>query len=199
IEIDGDELSARTLSSLHALSAETQRLARLAHTLLDVDRMEDGKLDIDFVKVSAAELVKSSTAVQAAQAERRKIQLVENVEEGLELKCDVDRTIQVLTNLLSNALKFCPRNSTITVSAFSASDDWARFEVIDQGTGVPSEQAANLFVRFKQLDQPAELKTQGSGLGLFICKSLVEAQGGRIGYREREEPGACFWIELPRA
>ncbi|MBX9696003.1 MAG: hypothetical protein K2Z81_26690 [Cyanobacteria bacterium] len=196
-EIHGADLKPLVLDQINQVCSETQRLIRLANTLLDVDRLEDGKLDVD-VKLNCVEsMVESSTAMISAQAERRNVKIELDLEENLTVSCDADRTIQVLTNLLSNAMKFTPKNSTIWISACVVENGWIRMEVIDEGEGVPTNKIDDLFTRFKQLDQPEDIKTQGSGLGLFICKSLIEAQGGRIGYTAIEGEGGCFWIELP--
>ncbi len=194
----GPELPPKVLEHVRQVATETQRLARLANTLLDVDRMEDGKLDVNARNISINDIVVGSIAALSGQAERLKVTLETELEPNLNAYCDPDRTIQIVTNFLSNALKFSPKGgSTVWITAHAVENDIVRIEVIDQGKGIPSHEVGNLFTRFKQLSQPDEIRSQGSGLGLFICKSLAEAQGGAIGYRERDEPGGCFWIELP--
>ncbi|MBX9667730.1 MAG: HAMP domain-containing histidine kinase [Candidatus Obscuribacterales bacterium] len=194
----GPELPPKVLEHIRQVATETQRLARLANTLLDVDRMEDGKLDVNAKTVPINDIVVGSIAALTGQAERLKVTLETELEPNLSAYCDPDRTIQIITNFLSNALKFSPKGgSTVWITAHAIEDDMIRIEVIDQGKGIPHDEVQNLFTRFKQLSQPDDIRAQGSGLGLFICKSLAEAQGGAIGYREREEPGGCFWIELP--
>ncbi|MBX9695046.1 MAG: HAMP domain-containing histidine kinase [Cyanobacteria bacterium] len=199
LEIHDEELTPVVREHLMQLSSETTRLTRLANTLLDIDRMEDGKLDVELETVSVAELVNTSREIVLGHAVHRKLTIITDVEEALEVTCDLDRTIQVLTNLLSNAIKFSPGRTTISIHGRSADADWARIEVIDQGSGVNADKVESLFKRFVQLDQPEAVKAQGSGLGLYICKSLIEAEGGKIGYSQRDESGSCFWIELPKA
>ena len=113
------------------------------------------------------------------------------------LFCDSDRTIQVLVNLLSNAIKFAPKDSVITLRSKLTTDHSFRFEVVDQGPGVPPDQINSLFAKFHQLDQPTAVKQEGSGLGLYICRMLITAQGGKVGYTSPGDRGSCFWFELP--
>ena len=132
-EIHGADLKPLVLDQINQVCSETQRLIRLANTLLDVDRLEDGKLDVDVKLNSVESLVESSTAMISAQAERRNVKIELDLEENLTVSCDADRTIQVLTNLLSNAMKFTPKNSTIWISACVVENGWIRMEVIDEG------------------------------------------------------------------
>ncbi len=196
LELYDEELTPAVKKILVQLGSETQRLTRLANTLLDIDRMEDGKLEVELTTVSVEELVESCMQIVHGHAEHRKLVIDTNLEEALFVQCDLDRTVQVITNLLSNAIKFSPIRTKISINARSVDVEFVRIEVIDQGAGVPEDKIDSLFHRFVQLDQPETTKAQGSGLGLYICKSLVEAQGGRIGYAQQDEPGACFWIEL---
>ncbi len=177
--------------------SELKRLSRLVRTLLDIEKMETGHLDLSINDHYCVDLIDQSTSAVLSLAERKEIALETLVPESLALDCDGDRTIQVLVNLLSNAIKFAPRESTIIVSCDKSKDNATRFEVIDQGPGIPDDKVDKLFGKFSQLDQPEEIKVAGSGLGLFICKLLIEAQGGRIGYRPSRSNGACFWFELP--
>ncbi|MBX9695118.1 MAG: HAMP domain-containing histidine kinase [Cyanobacteria bacterium] len=196
LELYGDGLLPPVKVHLNQLNSETNRLSRLANTLLDVDRIEDGKLDVELKPTKLALLASNAQSILQSQSERRKININLSLEEDLFVLCDNDRTIQVLTNLLSNAVKFAPKDSTIEMIGRKLDADFVRIEVVDEGRGVPPDEIANLFKRFSQLDQPDEIKKTGSGLGLYICKSLIEAQEGRIGYSQKKGKGGCFWIDL---
>ncbi len=186
------------LKDLKLIKSETDRLRRLANTLLDVDKMEDGSVDVQAVNVPCADIVAVSVESLLAQCKRKKIQIVETVPADSAFFCDKDRTIQVLVNFLSNAAKFAPKNSTIEIAIVPAENDRWRLEVLDEGPGVPEDKKDKLFAKFSQLEQAAEVRKEGSGLGLYICKMLIEAQKGNVGFRGRESGGSCFWFEIPR-
>ncbi|MBY0547457.1 MAG: HAMP domain-containing histidine kinase [Candidatus Obscuribacterales bacterium] len=193
----GETLVPTVSNRLTRALSELGRLSRLVRTLLDIEKMETGHLDLSIAHHYCVDLVDQSISAVQALAERKKISVETQVDECLVLHCDGDRTIQVLVNLLSNAIKFAPQESTITISCEQAKDSAMRFEVSDQGPGVPADKIGKLFGKFSQLDQPEDTRKEGSGLGLFICKLLIEAQGGQLGYRPSESNGACFWFELP--
>lgn len=187
----------RVVKRVHS---EASRLQRLSNTLLDIDKLEDGKLDINTTPAACTELIETSIEAVRAQFERKKLVIEFAATGEFFCLCERDRTIQVLVNLLSNAVKFADANSKIEVTCQLQSDTKnVRFEVLDEGPGVPAEKAMTLFTKFTQLDQPEEIKQQGSGLGLYICKMLVEAQRGDVGYNKRTERGSCFWFSLPVA
>jgi len=102
----------------------------------------------------------------------------------------------VLTNLLSNAIKFSPDESIISVTTKQIGDQ-ALFEVKDQGRGLPEGQKDRVFERYHQVDGTADAEKKGSGLGLTICKALVEAHGGTIGATNNENSGSTFWFRIP--
>jgi K+-sensing histidine kinase KdpD len=195
---DVGSIPANVTRIIKRVYSEAGRLQRLSNTLLDIDKMEDGKLDIETSPVSCSEIIRVSIDAVRAQFERKKVVIDFTGEQELFCLCERDRTIQVLVNLLSNAVKFSDVNSKIEVTCKLMQDGKAvRFEVLDEGSGVPDEKAGSLFNKFTQLEQPEDLKKQGSGLGLYICKMLVDAQDGAVGYIKRQERGSCFWFELP--
>jgi signal transduction histidine kinase len=107
--------------------------------------------------------------------------------------------VQVLTNLISNAIKFSPANQAIAVRLSAGANCTFRFSVSDRGPGIPPKMMHKLFGKFQQIDQSDARKTEGTGLGLAISKMLVEQHGGTIGVESEVGKGCTFWFELPAA
>lgn len=174
---------------------ELERLLRLVNDLLDLDRLESGKLTVEPQLVSVEDLLEASVSAVRTHADLRGVQLAFAESESA---CWADRAriIQVLVNLISNAIKFSEPGSKIQITVEEAPDS-TKFSVIDQGRGMSEEEAAQLFQRFAQLrpGDPAELA--GSGLGLSICKAIVQAHDGQIGCKGNEKAGCTFWFTLP--
>ena len=114
----------------------------------------------------------------------------------LELPLDRPRVIQVLTNLVANAIKFTPAGGAVEVTA-GVDGDRMRVTVRDTGVGIPANELSKLFQRFSQLDMSVTRQSGGTGLGLSICKALVEAHGGEIGVTSEPGTGSTFWFALP--
>jgi len=117
--------------------------------------------------------------------------------QGLRVRGDEDRLIQVLSNLLFNAAKFSPRGSVVTVSARALVDSWVRTSVRDRGPGIPEHFRGRIFQRFAQADMGEDRRSEGSGLGLAISREIVERLGGRIGFDDAQGGGTVFWFDLP--
>lgn len=119
-------------------------------------------------------------------------------EKPLAMELDSQRVGQVLRHLLNNAVKFTPRGGRISL-ALQAMEAGIRFEVRDTGIGISPEQLPHVFTKFYQADSSNTREQGGVGLGLAICRSYVEAHGGRIGVESEPQAGSCFWVELPAA
>lgn len=196
LEDPEENLSNKVRHRLGRIGSETQRLKRLADTLLDIEQIQDGKLQMSYSQVIVSDLF--SVAMNATQALADKKNIVLAADAGDQgLVCDKDRTIQVLINFISNAVKFAPKNSKIELTATLTEDSQLRFSVLDQGPGIEDDKVSALFNKFSQLDQPEDTKKLGSGLGLYICKMLITSQNGNLGYSRRPCGGSCFWFVLP--
>ncbi len=194
---DSDLLPNEITKRVKRLYSEAGRLKRLADTLLDIEKIEDGTIEVHVSESVCAEIVETAVNALSSQIERKKLTIETSLSNAVLCKCDQERTIQILVNLISNAIKFSPPQSKITINAISKHSELVRFEVIDEGPGVPHDKVGELFNKFSQLDQPSEIRKEGSGLGLYICKMLTSAQNGQIGYDAGVERGSCFWLELP--
>ncbi len=175
---------------------ELSRLINLINDLLDVARMESGKFAIACRDTTASAIVNRSLTSVQALAGRKRIR-IETATRDLGLAADEDRLVQVMVNLLSNAIKFSPDETTIKIMANQERDS-IKFQVIDQGRGVPEHLRDAIFDRFQQVEAADGRRRDSTGLGLAICKAIVEEHGGAIGVESGEGEGSTFWFSLPR-
>jgi PAS domain S-box-containing protein len=177
--------------------SNTDRLVRLINDILDLERIESGKVELVRGPVDAnAVMVQASEGLQS-MADQAGVRLVLVPAIGA-LWGDSDRIIQTLTNLLGNAIKFSPRDTAVTLSGTAGKTDFA-FCIADQGRGVPEDKLESIFERFSQVDASDSRDKGGSGLGLAICKSIVDAHGGRIWAEKSEPVGSRFQFTIPLA
>lgn len=198
METYAQHLPPKANSGLRKINREIQRLSRMANAFLDLEKIEDGKLELFTTGVALEELVSPAVDAVTGLADSKKVTIDTAYDAATEVRCDVERIIQVLVNLLSNAVKYSPVGSAVKVTCRPLQSA-VRFEVYDQGPGVSEEEHSQLFNRFSQLSQDTESKKLGSGLGLYICKVLVEAHAGTIGCDRMTDRGSCFWFILPLA
>ena len=173
----------------------TNQLIRLINDLLDVERMEQGRLEMKIQAVNSRDVLQAALESVEGFADRYEVEVDCDVED-MEFPCDQDRVSQVLINLISNAVKFSDRGDSVHVRA-SRSGDNVRFEVEDSGRGIPAPYLSAVFERFQQVDESDAREKGGSGLGLAICKVIVESHGGTIGVESEEGKGSLFWFTLP--
>jgi PAS domain S-box-containing protein len=178
-----------------ARNARTQ--GQLIADLLDMNRIVSGKVRLAIQRVPVAKPI--ATAIEAVRMEAaRKAIAIQSSGPSLELDCDPDRVQQVVWNLLANAIKFTPSGGAISVSVKHAGERDVDIQVSDTGAGIAPEFLPRLFERFSQADSSSTRKFGGLGLGLSICKSLVEMHGGAIwAQSEGEGKGATFTVKLP--
>jgi signal transduction histidine kinase len=192
-DIDKDVLELTTIAERNG-----QRLLDLINDILDVEKIESGKLTLAPEVLELGELVGESLTLNRAFADRFKVRLSTMGELApVKVNADRKRVLQVMTNLLSNAAKFSREGTAVEV-AMAASPDGVRVEVHDTGPGIPESFRNRIFGRFAQADMSYTRQKGGTGLGLAICKRLLEMMGGRIGFSDRAGGGTTFWFELPR-
>ncbi len=174
----------------------TERLVRLINDILDIEKIESGKIALDIQPVDAADLIVQASATMHALAEGNRIRLESNPARGT-VFADRDRMLQTLTNLLSNAIKFSMPGSTVTLSS-ERRGAGLLIRVRDQGRGIPSNKLQTIFERFQQVDASDSRDKGGTGLGLAICRSIVQQHGGAIWVDSVEAKGSEFFVLLPR-
>ncbi|GMU02565.1 hypothetical protein KH5H1_66850 [Corallococcus caeni] len=190
------ELPSQALDMVRIARTNTERLIRLINDILDLEKMESGMLELKLQPQTAQDLVEATLAGVQGMAEAAHVSLRSDVEGAPQVKGDRDRLIQVLTNLVSNAIKFSPQGASVVVAAGLTADGRVRFSVTDQGSGIPEEKLPRLFGRFQQLDASDTRSKGGTGLGLAISQAIVEQHGGRIDVSSPPGQGATFHFTL---
>jgi PAS domain S-box-containing protein len=174
-----------------------QRLLDLINDLLDIEKIESGKLTLNPERVRLDELVRESMVLNKAFADRFNVRFeLEGELARREVTADHKRLLQVMTNLLSNAAKFSPEGDAVKI-AMSENGSTVRIAVQDRGPGIPEAFRNRIFGRFAQADSTATRQKGGTGLGLAICKRLIEMMQGKIAFEDRAGGGTTFWFELP--
>jgi signal transduction histidine kinase len=169
-------------------------MQRLIQDLLDVARMEAGRLSIDKQFINTESVVRSACASHEPLAQQKRQRIVCDVEGPLaEICADRDRLLQVFGNLIGNAIKFTPDGGTITVDARRVGDE-IRFRVHDNGPGIPEADLKNVFRPYWQAKKTAHM---GAGLGLAIVRGIIEAHRGRVWADNAPSGGAMFTFTIP--
>jgi PAS domain S-box-containing protein len=191
------DLTENGRGSLDNVNVDIARLIDLVSDLIDIEQLESGQLPLNVTAVSVKKLFDASTQSVTALATGKKISFECN-DQDLSVLVDEGRMVQVLVNLLSNAIKFSADGSAIKLNAEPTVEN-ITLSVIDSGRGIPRDRLSQVFERFKQVQASDSANRKGSGLGLSICKAIVEQHGGKIGVRSELGSGSTFWIELPKA
>ncbi len=181
---------------LRVIEEESDRLNALIDNLLDASRIQAGVLKLELGDVNIPRLVRQVVERFSTQTDRHQFE-VDFPDDFPIVLADEERLRQVLNNLISNAIKYSPEGGIIRIGGW-ADEESVTVYVADQGIGIPPEEQGRLFQRFYRVDSSLRRKTQGAGLGLFLCKSLIEAHGGRIWFRSEPGKGSTFFFSLPR-
>lgn len=184
-------------SLLQIAQSNSSRLQELINDLLDMEKLMAGKMRYDIREQPIWPLLEDAVTHNQPYADQYQV-VLELVGSPIEVNVafDSQRLAQILANLISNAVKFSPPGSVVTLKA-SVDNDWLRISVKDRGIGIKDDYKSRIFSRFSQADAGDARQKGGTGLGLAICKELIEAMSGRIGYESQEQLGSTFWFELP--
>jgi PAS domain S-box-containing protein len=174
-----------------------ERLSRLVNDILDLQRIESGRITMDERPCNIADLIQESAEAVHLVAEAEGVTILTSCCEA-SVQADRERIVQAFVNLLGNAIKFSPRGGRIEFAAERTSGG-VLFRVKDEGRGIPREKLETIFERFVQVDASDAREKGGTGLGLAICRTIVEQHGGRVWVESEPGKGSTFYVQLPVA
>jgi len=189
------DLTDKANNMVHVALRNSEQLQRLISDLLDFNKVVAGELTVHPEPLTVADVLKEAGSATASYAEAHSVRIeMGSIPDG-QVLADPHRVRQILDNFISNACKFAPAGTTVTLSAEREENERIRLIVADQGAGVPEHFLARLFQRFAQAESHSSRAKSGTGLGLAICQELAHLMGGEVGYYYRN--GAHFWVALP--
>jgi signal transduction histidine kinase len=196
--LDGipEKLSSKTENYLKGIYESSAHLSRMIGNLLDVSKIESGKLEILPESLRPAEMI--ATVIQSImpQAVKKNLRIQIEAAEELSVKADRDALQEILSNLIENAVKYSPAGKTVYITT-NSKDGLAIIAVRDEGIGIPLEKQETIFEKFARVTQEKKNHEKGLGLGLYIVKKLVEAQGGTIAVESQMGVGSSFTFTVP--
>lgn len=191
------EIPDKLQSLLSIAYQNSERLNLLINDLLDIQKLDGGQLHFNFEFLDVIEMLEQCIELNASYFDKHHIDVVlKDSSKGILINIDRDRFIQVLTNLLSNAAKFSPANSQVTI-ALEQQNDSIQIHIHNHGIGIPKEFQEKIFQRFSQADSSSSRSHGGSGLGLYISKQILAKMDGEISFRSEPGEGTTFTICLP--
>ncbi len=188
-------LSERGQTRVVDAERESERLIGMINELLDIDKLESGNMQLLCENVELQPILRRAVEAVTVIADNRKLKL-DVTEENPIVHVDTDRIVQILINLLGNAVKYSPEGGVVSVQTTNEKD-FVRIDIIDQGPGIPKKDKKAIFERFKQIEGEEYKRSGSSGLGLAICKALVEGHGGIIAVDSEVGHGSRFWFTVP--
>jgi signal transduction histidine kinase len=191
--LEEDKLSPEAAVRLNSAAQGVRNLTNMTNDLLDVSKMEEGKLTLKLARCDVVALAREVAEGISTLDTSRTITV--DGDGPVQASCDAGIVQRIFQNLLSNAVKHTPDGSTVRVTAVEAGDK-VRISVIDSGPGVPAEAREKIFEKFGAVETRSDQKYHSVGLGLAFCKLAVQAHGGRIGVDDGEKGGGVFWFEL---
>ncbi len=194
------ELTDTAKELIDVATKNSERLSLLINDLLDIEKIESGKMRFNVQPEITAALIEQAVAANQGYAQHLQVHLRAEIKTAAAVVVDANRFMQIMANLISNAVKFSRAGDCVDIVALETETPArVRIEVRDCGPGVPMEFRERIFQRFSQADSSDTRARGGSGLGLAITRTLVEKMHGEIGFADRDGGGAVFFVELPRA
>ena len=187
--------TATVREGLHVISEESDRLNALINNLLDASRIQAGGFTLEPADVSIPRLVEKVVESYRLQTDKHHF-VLDFGKDFPVVFADEDRLRQVFNNLVSNAIKYAPEGGEVRIGGWCDGDNVTSY-VADQGIGIPLDEQGKLFQRFYRVDSSLRRKTQGAGLGLYLCRSIIEAHGGHMWLRSEPSKGTTVFFSLP--
>ncbi len=192
-----DDLTEEQLEKLETIKESNQRMNDLVNDLLNVSRIEQGKLGLRPEKLSVEKLIRDLIKDYLPLAKASNISLSLETDKNIPfISIDPQGIKVVLQNLIDNAIRYIKKQGQVKIS-LNKKNHSIRCQVQDNGVGIPPEDQGKIFQKFFRSQNIMKYQTQGTGLGLFISKSIIEASGGKIGFKSQENKGSTFWFEIP--
>lgn len=194
--VAGNKLNSHERSLLNGVLSSGMVLVDMVNSLLDICRMEQGKMPLTITSVDIDILIQNALNSLGSLAKTVPL-FYQKQFLPLQVNCDENLVTRVIANLVGNAIKFTPKEGKIVISVENSGDS-ARLCVADTGCGIPREYHEKIFEKFGQVEIRQNGKMQSTGLGLTFCKLAVEAHGSKIGMESEVNKGSTFWFTLPR-
>jgi len=191
-------VNEKQLDYLKMIKESNERMIRLVNDLLEVSRIEQGRMMLNPREFALEDLVQDVINDLKGFANTNNVKIFYHKEEGLpKVYADPEKIRFVVQNLTDNAIKYTKASGTVEIKVERDGKGKIRVRVQDQGIGIPKTQQAQVFQKFFRSDNVLKYQTEGSGLGLFIAKAIIEAVGGGVGFTSTEGSGSVFWFDLP--
>lgn len=192
-----EKLNKEQMERLDVIKESNQRMINLVNDLLSVSRIEQGRLTLKIEKISLGKLIKELINEYSLLAKANNIGISFKEEKNIPLTSIDPQGIKlVLHNLIDNAIRYSQRKSQVKIR-LSRKENMIRCEVEDTGVGIPDKDQKKIFQKFFRSENALKYQTEGTGLGLFIAKAVIDASKGKIGFKSQEDKGSTFWFELP--
>jgi len=191
-------VSTKQAHQLEICIKSIDRLTQLIENLIKISRLETGKETLVLEIFDLSQILKEALDVIEIKAKKNSIQIIREINKPLVLKADKNKIMQVVLNLLDNAVKFTRENGSIILKAGYRTDDEIEVSVIDSGIGIPADKISKIFDRFYQIDSSTTRRYSGLGIGLALCKNIIEMHKGVITVESEENKGSIFTFNIPK-
>lgn len=189
------EMSKQGFQCISIAERSCQRLITMINQLLDIEKLQAGMMELDVCTGPLDDVIQRSVDAVRSFADESHVAIATQPVD-CQVNADSDRLVQVMVNLLSNAIKYSPKEGTVSITT-KVEAATVEIRITDQGRGIPPEYIAAVFERYKQVDKTDKREKKGTGLGLPICKAIVESHGGEIGVESEPGKGSTFWFRIP--
>ena len=199
IRDSSEPLSDKQTYRVHKIDEAGRHLLSIVDDVLDLSRIEVGSMEVSLAITDCQSIINESIKLVENKASIKNITIIDEM--SLQDACvfaDAKRLKQVIVNLLDNAVKYNKREGQVTIILNDTKDNFIRISIVDTGYGIPKESMNKLFIPFSRLNTE-HLDVDGTGIGLSLCKQLVELMDGSIGVESQPGKGCCFWVEIPQA